>query len=120
MEPQHEQVYQLGLITAARMARHLPSHLFDKGLHDGLHTNPGGYGHSTQAVPGPRTTPTLYRHRDGKIDPLAGLTEKEKKSLERVRHRANQLDNAFEFCGMRIGWSSVIAMVPGIGDMLDS
>lgn len=54
------------------------------------------------------------------MDPLAGLTEKEKKSLERVRHRANQLDNAFEFCGMRIGWSSVIAMVPGIGDMLDS
>lgn len=54
------------------------------------------------------------------MDLLAGLTEKERLSLKRVQHWANQLDNAFEFCGIKIGWSSVIAIVPGIGDMLDS
>lgn len=49
-----------------------------------------------------------------------GLTPSEEKTLVKVKRRAYRLDMALgEFCGMKIGWSSLIAIVPAIGDVLD-
>lgn len=50
-----------------------------------------------------------------------GLTPEEERTLVKVKRRAYRLDMAFgECCGMKIGWSSLIAIVPAIGDVLDS
>jgi hypothetical protein len=51
----------------------------------------------------------------------AGLSEHDGKVLTKVKRRAYRLDmSLFNFCGIRFGWSSVIGIVPGIGDVLDA
>src|ERR1700712_3743349 len=48
------------------------------------------------------------------------LPEKEAKILAKVRKRAYYLDmSLFNFMGVRFGWSSVIGIVPFVGDGLD-
>lgn len=50
-----------------------------------------------------------------------GLTAEEELVLVKVKRRAYRLDMAlFNCCGMRFGWSSLIALVPAIGDVLDA
>lgn len=66
-------------------------------------------------------SPVSTRPTGEKKDLLPGLSSEEQEALNLVKRRAYQLDKSFgEFCGMQIGWSWVIAIVPGIGDMLDS
>jgi len=50
-----------------------------------------------------------------------GLSEKDEKTLVKVKRRAYRLDMALgTCCGMKIGWSSVIGLFPAIGDVLDT
>ncbi|KAH8674423.1 hypothetical protein BGZ60DRAFT_372874 [Tricladium varicosporioides] len=49
------------------------------------------------------------------------LSDHDTKVLNKVQRRAYQLDKGlFNCCGMRVGWSSVIAIIPVIGDVLDA
>ena len=41
-----------------------------------------------------------------------GLNKKEEKILKKVTRRAYRLDNCISFCGVRIGWGTVIGVVP--------
>ncbi|KAI9853534.1 MAG: hypothetical protein M1830_006657 [Pleopsidium flavum] len=53
--------------------------------------------------------------------PPEGLSKNDAKVLTKVKRRAYKLDNSlFNFCGIRFGWSSVIGLVPAIGDVLDA
>ena len=49
----------------------------------------------------------------------AGLTKEEEKVLKKVTRRAYRLDNCFSFCGIRVGWSSIIGIIPVAGDIFD-
>jgi hypothetical protein len=49
-----------------------------------------------------------------------GLTEKEAAVLTKAKRRAYRMDLSLgSFLGIRIGWSAVIGLIPGIGDVLD-
>ncbi|KAH0564949.1 hypothetical protein GP486_001657 [Trichoglossum hirsutum] len=49
-----------------------------------------------------------------------GISLHDAKVLRKVKRRAHHLDSAlFSFLGVRFGWSSVIGIVPVIGDVLD-
>jgi len=49
-----------------------------------------------------------------------GLSGEDEKTLIKVKRRAYRLDMALgSFCGMKVGWSSLIAIIPGIGDVID-
>ncbi|RPB18962.1 hypothetical protein L211DRAFT_772428, partial [Terfezia boudieri ATCC MYA-4762] len=49
-----------------------------------------------------------------------GLTQAEQEILVKVKRRAYMLDmSLFSMCGLRFGWSSVIGLVPAVGDVLD-
>ncbi|CAK7206739.1 hypothetical protein SEUCBS139899_009545 [Sporothrix eucalyptigena] len=51
--------------------------------------------------------PAILSHNDGKV-------------LKKVRRQAFRLDmSLFNCCGIRFGWSSVIGIVPVIGDVID-
>jgi len=51
----------------------------------------------------------------------AGLSEHDAKILTKVKRRAYRLDmSLFNCCGIRFGWSSVIGIIPGIGDVIDA
>jgi len=48
------------------------------------------------------------------------LSPNDTRVLKKVRQRAYHLDmSLFNLCGFRIGWSSVIAIIPVIGDFID-
>lgn len=50
-----------------------------------------------------------------------GLSGEDEKTLIKVKRRAYRLDMALgSFFGMKVGWSSLIAIIPGIGDVIDS
>ncbi|PHH70425.1 hypothetical protein CDD83_5446 [Cordyceps sp. RAO-2017] len=50
-----------------------------------------------------------------------GISEHDGQVLTKVKRRAHRLDLALcSFLGIRFGWSSVIALVPAIGDALDA
>ncbi|KAA8568180.1 hypothetical protein EYC84_008574 [Monilinia fructicola] len=50
----------------------------------------------------------------------AGISDKDAKILTKVKRRAYRLDmSLFNCCGIRFGWSSVIGLVPAIGDFID-
>lgn len=49
-----------------------------------------------------------------------GLTDHDLGILKKVRRRAYRLDmSLFNCCGLRFGWSSVIGIIPVIGDFID-
>lgn len=49
-----------------------------------------------------------------------GLNEKETAALTKAKRRAYRLDLSLgTFIGIRCGWSAVIGLIPGIGDVLD-
>jgi len=51
----------------------------------------------------------------------AGISEHDGKVLTKVKRRAYRLDmSLFNCCGLRFGWSSVIGIIPGIGDVIDA
>jgi len=51
----------------------------------------------------------------------AGISEHDAKVLTKVKRRAYRLDMClFNCCGIRFGWSSVIGIIPMIGDAIDA
>lgn len=48
-----------------------------------------------------------------------GISEHDKKVLTKARRRAYILDLGYNICGIRFGMSSLIGLVPAIGDFLD-
>jgi len=51
----------------------------------------------------------------------AGISDHDAKILTKVKRRAYRLDmSLFNCCGIRFGWSSVIGIIPGIGDVIDA
>lgn len=49
-----------------------------------------------------------------------GLTEKEAQILTKAKRRAYRMDLSLgSFFGIKCGWSAVIGLIPGIGDVLD-
>lgn len=49
-----------------------------------------------------------------------GLSQNDASILKKVRRRAYRLDmSLFNCCGIRFGWSSVIGIIPVIGDFID-
>lgn len=98
------------------MGRQGPHDVFDRALRG---TNNGTSGHHNAFPNTPDPTPPSSEQHWGVVP--RGLTAADGKTLVRVQHRAYQLDEAFgSLCGIKFGWSSVIAIAPGIGDMLDS
>jgi len=50
-----------------------------------------------------------------------GISEHDGKVLTKVKRRAYRLDmSLFNCCGIRFGWSSVIGIIPGFGDLIDA
>jgi len=66
-----------------------------------------------------RDDPVKTKKRKKALPP--GLTPQEEKVLIKVKRRAYRLDlSLFNLCGLRFGISSVIALIPVIGDFADA
>ncbi|KAL8400243.1 hypothetical protein RB594_000577 [Gaeumannomyces avenae] len=49
-----------------------------------------------------------------------GVSPHDADVLKQVRRRAHHLDlSLFNLCGIKFGWSSVIGLIPAVGDLLD-
>lgn len=59
-----------------------------------------------------------YTKRKRAIPP--GLTKQEEKVLKKVTRRAHRLDQCFSFCGIRVGWGTIIGIIPAAGDVVDA
>ncbi|KAK0493921.1 hypothetical protein EDD18DRAFT_1176878 [Armillaria luteobubalina] len=46
-----------------------------------------------------------------------GLSKRDMKILRSIKHRAHYLDKGFHICGFRFGWTFVIGIIPGAGDV---
>lgn len=95
--------------------------VFNKILHENVSNSQGRDDPYFETVPSTRLSltgqPKTKRQRKA-LPP--GLTREEERTLVKVKRRAYRLDMAFgECCGMKIGWSSLIAIVPAIGDVID-
>jgi len=58
------------------------------------------------------------RRRKRELPP--GLSVRDQKILRKVKNRAHYLDKGFSFCGMRLGWTFWIGLVPFAGDVVDA
>lgn len=54
-----------------------------------------------------------------KSPPEVGLSENDQKLMKEFSKRAWNLDMFFAFCGLHIGWSAFIGIVPVIGDCIN-
>jgi aspartate/methionine/tyrosine aminotransferase len=52
--------------------------------------------------------------------PPPGLTKKEAQLLKKIARRAHYLDKGFNLCGLRFGWTAIIGLIPGAGDIADA
>jgi hypothetical protein len=43
---------------------------------------------------------------------IPGISDHDHKILLDIRRRAHRLDTAWNLCGMRVGWSSIIGLIP--------
>ncbi|EGO24851.1 hypothetical protein SERLADRAFT_468764 [Serpula lacrymans var. lacrymans S7.9] len=48
-----------------------------------------------------------------------GLSPRDAKILKSVQRRAHYLDKGFSVCGFRFGWTFIIGIIPGAGDVAD-
>lgn len=75
------------------------------------------------SLKGPPADPTIVQGRSKRKLRRAlppGLTESEQAALIKTKRRAYILDaSLFSICGLRFGWSSVIGLIPVIGDFAD-
>ncbi|KAK0434280.1 hypothetical protein EV421DRAFT_1840358 [Armillaria borealis] len=46
-----------------------------------------------------------------------GLSKRDMKILRSIKNRAHYLDKGFQICGFRFGWTFVIGIIPGAGDV---
>ncbi|KAI0346060.1 hypothetical protein BDW22DRAFT_1352048 [Trametopsis cervina] len=60
------------------------------------------------------------RERRRKRELPPGLSARDAKILKSVKRRAHYLDKGFSICGMRFGWTFVIGIIPGVGDVADA
>ncbi|EKM58447.1 uncharacterized protein PHACADRAFT_117417 [Phanerochaete carnosa HHB-10118-sp] len=60
------------------------------------------------------------RERRRKRELPPGLSERDAKVLKSVKRRAHHLDKGFNLCGVRFGWTFIIGIVPGAGDVADA
>ncbi|KAL8815831.1 MAG: hypothetical protein Q9223_005079 [Gallowayella weberi] len=73
----------------------------------------------------PPKDPYFVTREDGKVtkhkrqDVPDGISPSDAKILLAVRRRAYRLDNSFNICGIRFGLSSVIGIVPALGDFIE-
>ncbi|KIM32928.1 hypothetical protein M408DRAFT_62500 [Serendipita vermifera MAFF 305830] len=49
-----------------------------------------------------------------------GLSKRDAAILKAVNKRAHYLDKGFHICGMRFGWTFLIALIPVVGDLVDA
>ncbi|KAL0573236.1 hypothetical protein V5O48_008724 [Marasmius crinis-equi] len=49
-----------------------------------------------------------------------GLSSRDTKILKSVQKRAHYLDKGFSICGFRFGWTFIIGIIPGAGDVADA
>lgn len=71
-----------------------------------------------ETVPATRLGIKTTKKRKRALPP--GLTKEEEAILTKAKSRAYRLDLClFSLCGLRFGWSSVIGLVPAIGDVAD-
>ncbi len=47
------------------------------------------------------------------------FSEHDANVLDKVKRRAHRLDYAFNICGIRLGWGSIMGFIPAVGDLLD-
>ncbi|KIJ60363.1 hypothetical protein HYDPIDRAFT_161048 [Hydnomerulius pinastri MD-312] len=59
------------------------------------------------------------RQRRKKRDVPPGLSSRDAKILKSVQRRAHYLDKGFNLCGFRFGWTFIIGIIPGAGDVAD-
>ncbi|GAA5884239.1 hypothetical protein JCM6882_002191 [Rhodosporidiobolus microsporus] len=55
------------------------------------------------------------RRRKRAIPP--GLSKRDERILRSVRRRAHYLDKGFSLCGFRFGWTFLLGLIPGAGDI---
>jgi hypothetical protein len=55
-----------------------------------------------------------------KRPPPPGLTKQEARVLRKIARRAHYLDKGFNVCGIRFGWTFIIGLIPGAGDVADA
>lgn len=71
-----------------------------------------------ETVPATRLGIKTTKKRKRALPP--GLTPEEECILNKAKKRAYRLDLClFSLCGLRFGWSSVIGLVPAVGDVAD-
>ncbi|CAE6530954.1 unnamed protein product [Rhizoctonia solani] len=49
-----------------------------------------------------------------------GLSKRDAAILKKIKKRAHYLDKGFSVCGLRFGWTFVIGIIPGAGDVADA
>lgn len=57
------------------------------------------------------------RKRQRKRPMPPGLSKRDEKILRAVRRRAHYLDKGFSLCGFRFGWTAILGLIPGAGDI---
>ncbi|KIY62921.1 hypothetical protein CYLTODRAFT_426550 [Cylindrobasidium torrendii FP15055 ss-10] len=60
----------------------------------------------------------VERRRKRTLPP--GLSKRDAKILKSVSRRAHYLDKGFSLCGLQFGWTFLIGIVPGLGDIADA
>ncbi|KAI0090267.1 hypothetical protein BDY19DRAFT_887897 [Irpex rosettiformis] len=60
------------------------------------------------------------RERRRKRELPPGLSARDAKILKSVKKRAHYLDKGFNICGLRFGWTFIIGIIPGAGDVADA
>jgi len=105
------------------MASLLARYISKRFLGESLKNNFGTEDPYFESVPATRldgTPSTTKMKRKRKALP-PGISEHDGKILTKVKRRAYRLDmSLFTCCGIRFGWSSVIGIIPAIGDVLDA
>ncbi|KAH9838456.1 uncharacterized protein C8Q71DRAFT_751365 [Rhodofomes roseus] len=64
-------------------------------------------------------TDSRGRQKRRKRDLPPGLTPRDAQILKSVNRRAHYLDKGFRILGMRFGWTFVVGIIPGAGDVAD-
>ncbi|TVY64222.1 putative membrane protein, partial [Lachnellula suecica] len=107
---------------SAIMTSFLAKHVAKKILGESVTNNFGKDDPYFETVPATRLDgrPSSKGKKRRKALP-PGISEHDGKVLTKVKRRAYRLDmSLFNCCGIRFGWSSVIGIVPVIGDILDA
>ncbi|KAH6670163.1 hypothetical protein B0J14DRAFT_671994 [Halenospora varia] len=104
------------------MASFLAKMISKKVLRESLQNNYGKDDLHFKTVPATRlnSTPATKKTKKRRKALPPGISEHDGKVLTKVKRRAYRLDmGLFNCCGIRFGWSSVIGIIPVIGDAID-